>query len=86
MPTLVRGGDNPQNQQDQLVNEEVLLNTENNSDVESNTYSAPPTLPDQKEKGSPIATPTIVNPNVPVVVFVGPPSSGKSMILVRLAK
>lgn len=86
MPTLVRGGDNPQNQQDQLVNEEVLLNTENNSDVESNTYSAPTTLPDQKEKGSPIATPTIVNPNVPVVVFVGPPSSGKSMILVRLAK
>ena len=33
-----------------------------------------------------IATPTIVNQTVPVVVFVGPPSSGKSMILVRLAK
>lgn len=33
-----------------------------------------------------MATPTIVNQNVPVVVFVGPPSSGKSMILVRLAK
>lgn len=32
------------------------------------------------------ATPTIVNNTVPVVVFVGPPSSGKSMILVRLAK
>lgn len=86
MPTLVRGGENPQDQQDQLVNEEVRLNTDNNSNVESNTYGAPTTLPDQKEKGSPIATPTIVNPNVPVVVFVGPPSSGKSMILVRLAK
>jgi len=33
-----------------------------------------------------IATPTIVNQTVPVVVFVGPASSGKSMILVRLAK
>lgn len=33
-----------------------------------------------------IATPTIVNTTVPVVVFVGPPSSGKSMVLVRLAK
>lgn len=33
-----------------------------------------------------LATPTIVNQTVPVVVFVGPPSSGKSMILVRLAK
>lgn len=33
-----------------------------------------------------IATPTIVNQTVPIVVFVGPPSSGKSMILVRLAK
>lgn len=33
-----------------------------------------------------IATPQIVNNRVPVVVFVGPPSSGKSMILVRLAK
>ena len=33
-----------------------------------------------------IATPTIVNFKVPVVVFVGPPSIGKSMILVRLAK
>ena len=28
----------------------------------------------------------IINTGVPVVVFVGPPSSGKSMILVRLAK
>lgn len=33
-----------------------------------------------------LATPTIVNQTIPIVVFVGPPSSGKSMILVRLAK
>ena len=33
-----------------------------------------------------LATPTIVNQTVPIVVFLGPPSSGKSMILVRLAK
>lgn len=33
-----------------------------------------------------VATPTIVNQTIPLVVFVGPPSSGKSMILVRLAK
>lgn len=33
-----------------------------------------------------LAVPTIVDRTVPVVVFVGPPSSGKSMILVRLAK
>ncbi len=31
-------------------------------------------------------TPEIINKKIPVVVFVGPPSSGKSMILVRLAK
>lgn len=31
-------------------------------------------------------TPTIVNTTVPLVVFVGPSASGKSMILVRLAK
>lgn len=33
-----------------------------------------------------IATPTIVNQTVPLVVFVGPPASGKSMILVRMAQ
>lgn len=32
------------------------------------------------------ATPTIMNNQVPIVIFVGPATSGKSMILVRLAK
>lgn len=84
MPTLVRGGENPhvqqepiggenqQMQQEQLAAEQERLHTVNNSDGE--------------KAGSSIATPIIVNQTVPVVVFVGPPSSGKSMILVRLAK
>ncbi len=33
-----------------------------------------------------IATLSITNHTVPIVIFVGPASSGKSMILVRLAK
>lgn len=33
-----------------------------------------------------IAVASITDPKVPVVVFVGPPASGKSMILVRMAK
>lgn len=86
MPTLVKGGENPQvqqepiardgekpqMQQEQLAVEQERLHTVNNSDGE--------------KAGSSIATPIIVNQTVPVVVFVGPPSSGKSMILVRLAK
>ena len=86
MPTLVKGGENPQvqqepmvraeenpqMQQEQLAAEQERLHTVNNSDGE--------------KAGSSIATPIIVNQTVPVVVFVGPPSSGKSMILVRLAK
>ena len=38
------------------------------------------------QQQSQIQTPQIINNQVPVVVFVGPASSGKSMILVRLAK
>lgn len=68
----VRVEDNPQMQQEQLAAEQERLHTVNNSESE--------------KTGGSIATPTIVNPNVPVVVFVGPASSGKSMILVRLAK
>ena len=86
MPTLVKGGENPRNQQEQLVDEQVRPNTDNNPDAESNIYNTPHASTGQKETGNPIATPTIVNPSVPVVVFIGPPSSGKSMILVRLAK
>lgn len=35
---------------------------------------------------APIAVPTIANHQVPLVIFVGPSRSGKSMILVRLSK
>lgn len=53
-------------------------NSESNGDINDQ-------LTDSQDFGG-IATPTIVNQTVPIVVFVGPPSSGKSMILVRLAK
>ena len=69
---MVRAEENPQMQQEQLAAEQERLHTVNNSDGEKAVSS--------------IATPIIVNQTVPVVVFVGPPSSGKSMILVRLAK
>ncbi len=46
--------------------------------VEDNTLSTP--RPARR------ATPTIQDQTVPLVIFVGPPASGKSMILVRLAK
>lgn len=60
---------------------------EGNANTSSTTFSnesADQSTGNQNYTG--IATPTIVNQTVPVVVFVGPPSSGKSMILVRLAK
>lgn len=80
MPKIVTGGDVPQqtivSENISQVEEEVLNENQQNN-VENNTPQVPFGL---------IATPTIVNNTVPVVVFVGPPSSGKSMILVRLAK
>ena len=65
---------------------------ENKSAVNGATnevYEQERTTPERDEEPMPTVgtvTPTIVNSKVPVVVFVGPPSSGKSMILVRLAK
>lgn len=35
---------------------------------------------------TPLAIPTIVDKKTPIVVFVGPPASGKSMIMVRLSR
>lgn len=79
MPTIVKGGENPQ----QVLSTESVIE---NSPATTQTLSQ-----DAMQEGNPIAasgyaTPTIVNNKVPVVVFVGPPSSGKSMILVRVAK
>lgn len=80
MPKIVTGGDIPQQT---IVSENIsqveedVLNENQQNNVENNTPQVPFGI---------IATPTIVDNTVPVVVFVGPPSSGKSMILVRLAK
>ena len=80
MPIFQSGEENLQQQPHQEIsanstgasNEEFVSESENQP-VEEHSFNG-------------IATPTIVNQTVPVVVFVGPPSSGKSMILVRLAK
>lgn len=72
----------------QTGDESLQQQTASEASVEAveipNTESPNVSEPQQAVGG--IATPTIVNQTVPVVVFVGPPSSGKSMILVRLAK
>lgn len=74
MPTIVNGGITPQ------IDEEVV-----NPSIESQEQQQADTLP-VVEEFTKIKTPEIIDKTVPVVVFVGPPSSGKSMILVRLAK
>ena len=79
MPKIVKG-------------EETLQQTvpsENTFSAEENAMNAVAQDQNVQMPSAPagmIATPTIVNDKVPVVAFVGPPSSGKSMILVRLAK
>ena len=80
MPTIATGGDTPlQTNSTAVINEPGnIVNTA------STTETVPPS--DTTETANAFATPTIVNHTVPVVVFVGPPTSGKSMILVRLAK
>ena len=86
MPTLVKGGENPQ------VQQEPMVRAEENPQVQQEQLAAEQERlhtfndSDGEKADSSIATPIIVNQTVPVVVFVGPPSSGKSMILVRLAK
>lgn len=96
MPEIVTGGNNPQqntstggNLQDENVtiqSESVTQPAGNVSQQAGSTFPPQGTAsPASSSYGIP-ATPTIVNTEVPVVVFVGPPSSGKSMILVRLAK
>lgn len=68
----------------QQVSPEVSTNIVDPVNSESNVEVGDQTTQTTNLGG--IATPTIVNQTVPIVVFVGPPSSGKSMILVRLAK
>lgn len=82
MPTIVTGGGNPQEPQN--INESAQVGS--NTNVLNAGEQTAENFTSQPSYASQIATPTIVNTTVPVVVFVGPPSSGKSMILVRLAK
>lgn len=85
MPTLVTGGNVSEQgnttQQNEIVNS-VTTSTEivQTGNGETNRVEQVPV-----NTATP-ATPQIINQTVPIVVFVGPPSSGKSMILVRLAK
>ncbi len=73
MPTIVTGGNNS------AENLNPTEHQDNNAQSQNvNTENVQPVKQ--------IATPTIINNTVPVVVFVGPPASGKSMILVRLSK
>jgi len=86
MPTIVTGGNTPQpvttkeNKSQSFLNEEAVQQEVSTEDTQSAFSNS------QEKAGAGFATPTIVNNTVPVVVFVGPPASGKSMILVRLAK
>lgn len=80
MAIIQTDGENTQQQ----VTPEVSTNTVDSINTESNVGGEE--QPIQTTSFNGIATPTIVNQTVPIVVFVGPPSSGKSMILVRLAK
>lgn len=73
MPTVVNGGNNPQ--------VETPVDAQPQPAVVSN-----PTPQQRADLASRIHVNQIVNAQVPIVVFVGPPASGKSMILVRLAK
>lgn len=65
--------------------EENLRPTEPTKTEVTSSSNAPQTKSEPMPQTS-IATPTIVNKTVPLVMFIGPASSGKSMILVRLAK
>ena len=86
MPTLVKGGENPQVQQEPIARDGVKTQMQQESLAVEQERLQTVNNSDGEKAGSSIATPIIVNQTVPVVVFVGPPSSGKSMILVRLAK
>lgn len=80
MGIIESGENNLQQQTSPEVSAENIENPVLTSHSENDTQP----LMDEPLGG--VATPTIVNQTVPIVVFVGPPSSGKSMILVRLAK
>lgn len=73
MPTVVNSGSQPQESKQQ-----TQVAQQNNVQESVSTTPSTPT--------SGIVIPSIVDQETPIVVFVGPPASGKSMILVRIAK
>ncbi len=85
MPTIVNGVNTPTSN---LSNEEATVHKakESGKDVAPEQPVKQTVTPTYTTNQAPIPTTIINNPEVPVVVFVGPPASGKSMILVRLAK
>lgn len=87
MPNIANMGNIPSKQEtteSQLESKDKVVNTtQEQTSVETitNNYAEAAPL-----TGTSIPTPIIHETKVPIVVFVGPPASGKSMILVRLAK
>ncbi len=74
MPTVINNGNMPQE------------NAQSNQDVQVNTPAETTTVNQPQSATPDIVIPSIVDHETPIVVFVGPPASGKSMILVRIAK
>ena len=74
MPTVINTGSMPQE------------NAQPKQDVQVNAPVATATAGQPQTAAPDIVIPSIVDHETPIVVFVGPPASGKSMILVRIAK
>lgn len=72
MPTIVNGGVNPQEPQN--FNSQTTTSSETSSEQNANAVNS---SAESEPSVAQIATPQIVNTTVPVVVFVGPPASGK---------
>jgi GTPase SAR1 family protein len=85
MPKIVVGGENPQPINENQETPQVEQSVGETPDAPKHTPSAKQLENDDVETNT-IVTPVIIDQNAPLVVFVGPPSSGKTMILVRLAK
>lgn len=84
MPTIVTGGTIPQNERNQVSSDQIKQNLE--TDHETSMTDETSTQTSRSFSVSKISIPTIESTTVPIVVFFGPPSSGKSMILLRIAK
>ena len=87
MPDIANMGKTQPVQQTDSIQYDVSEKAENiaqeqsAAEIEKETYSA-----SNSTNAAGIPTPMIYDKTAPIVVFIGPPASGKSMILVRLAK